>query len=46
MGISGNIGLIDSIRMTKGKNLVDPSSKIKWYSGVVYTWNYYEKKYE
>ena len=45
-GISGSIGLKSMLRMTTGKNLVDVESKIKWYSPMFLSWNFYEKTYD
>ena len=45
-GINGNIGLKSLLRKTTGKNLVDVESKIKWYSNIMGTYNYYDKQYD
>jgi len=45
-GITGKIDLKSMLKKTTGKNLVDPSSKIKWYTPYVGTNNFYEKSYE
>ena len=44
-GINGTIGLENLNRISKGKNLIDVKSEVKWYSNCFYTWNYYDKKF-
>ena len=45
-GITGKIDLKSMLKKTTGKNLVDPDSKIKWYTKFVEGYGYYNKSYE
>ena len=45
-GITGKIDLKSMLKKTTGKNLVDPSSKIKWYVPFVGGTFYYDKTYD
>ena len=45
-GITGKIDLKSMLKQTTGKNLVDPSSKIKWYTPFVGAGGYYDKSYD
>ena len=45
-GITGKIDLKSMLKKTTGKNLVDPDSKIKWYTPFVGTGGYYDKSYD
>ena len=45
-GITGKIDLKSMLKKTTGKNLVDPSSKIKWYTKFIGSSEYYDKSYD
>ena len=45
-GITGKIDLKSMLKKTTGKNLVDPDSKIKWYTPYVRDNGFYNKNYE
>ena len=45
-GITGKIDLKSMLKKTTGKNLVDPDSKIKWYSEFIGKSTFYDKSYE
>jgi len=45
-GITGKIDLKSMLKKTTGKNLIDPDSKIKWYTKFVEGYGYYNKSYE
>ena len=45
-GITGKIDLKSMLKKTTGKNLIDPSSKIKWYTQFIGYSEYYNKTYE
>ena len=44
-GITGNLGLTSLSRKGVGKNLVDVSSEVNWYTKCFNTWDYYGKDY-
>lgn len=46
IGISGKVELQDLTRQTEGKNLIDVSSTIKWYSACFNTSKYYGNTFE
>ena len=45
-GITGKIDLKSMLKKTTGKNLVDPDSKIKWYTKFVGNGGVYQKSYD
>ena len=45
-GITGKIDLKSMLKKTTGKNLIDPSSKIKWYTKFIGSSEYYDKSYD
>ena len=45
-GITGKIDLKSMLKKTTGKNLVDPDSKIKWYTKFIGSSEYYDKSYD
>ena len=45
-GITGKIDLKSMLKKTTGKNLVDPDSKIKWYTRFVGNNDHYDKSYD
>ena len=45
-GITGKIDLKSMLKKTTGKNLVDPDSKIKWYTPYIGINGFYQKSYD